>query len=74
MLIHKANIQSSFFIFQEKSIFDTNMTEIMNSVIDCGVDMNNETAASDYFNKIETCSFWMEGVLLTATGMYVACM
>ena len=47
------------------------MTEIMNSVIDCGVDMNNETAASDYFNKIETCSFWMEGVLLTATGKQV---
>ena len=45
------------------------MTEIMN--YDCGVDMDNETAASDYFNKIETCSFWMEGVLLTATGKQV---
>ena len=37
-------------------------TEEKNSTIDCGV-FNEET-----MYKISTCSFWMEGVILTGTG------
>ena len=49
-----------------------NVTVHNNSNIDCGVNMQDENASTDYLNTITICSFWMEGVLLTATGMYVA--
>jgi len=47
-----------------------NDTVRQNSSLDCGVDMMSDSQeAEDYMSTWGTCSFWMEGVLLTSIGI-----
>ena len=61
--------KSTFLLFQDLEIVAKNDTVRQNSSLDCGVDMMSESQeAADYMSTWGTCSFWMEGVLLTSIG------
>ena len=61
--------KSTFLLFQDLEIVAKNDTVKQNSSLDCGVDMLSDSQeAVDYMSTWGTCSFWMEGVLLTSVG------
>ena len=63
--------KSTFLLFQNLEIVAKNDTVKQNSSLDCGVDMMSfpmSQEAEDYMSTWGTCSFWMEGVLLTSVG------
>ena len=61
--------KSTFLLFQDLEIVAKNDTVRQNSSLDCGVDMmSGSQEAADYMSTWGTCSFWMEGVLLTSIG------
>ena len=64
-----SSFKSTFLLFQDLEIVAKNDTVRQNSSLDCGVDMMSDSQeAEDYMSTWGTCSFWMEGVLLTSIG------